>query len=455
MSVRQPAGVPAAGAPAAEVPAAVARRVHWPELDVVRGVAAVLMVFSHVAAALFAGIEYPLSDATGLPTGGLLMQLTWYGGAAPMLFFFVTGLGYGVKGPIDTARSGSRWRGQGFGDLMIKAAILFAADALMWMPGGHLVGLDFFGFIAVSMVVLWVVRALPGAPLWAAALAGLVLGLRYAFAPVAGRLLGPEHADTIAMLDRAFGNDEITAISFPLGPWLVVPLVGFLIGRWMAASRSRLRPALLLLFAGLLAMTGSYAFAASGGTQFYRWGVLSLPYLVGGLGFNLALLGGLIAWFGQERLGGVGRLGWLSLRGIAAFLVVPLHFMIIALGLGLGLRGEPFPALNTPGPWLWVLGLPALMLWLAPLLARLIRHVCGPDRKRPARRTLATRPAPLAASWIGIVAACAALAVLLFMFNAPGWIETVLRSLGQLALCALLVLPLTPVPAAAPRTSAG
>ena len=466
-------GAPAAGtitaarptveAAPAGAPAAPKRpRVFWPELDVIRGIAAVTMIFSHVGAGLFGNAEQTFSDATGLPTGSALLQLCWYGGVAPVLFFFVTGLGYGVKGPVTPGRSGSCWRGQGFGDVVTKAAILFAADALMWLPGRHAFGLDFFGFIGLSMLVLWVIRALPLSVFFAVALAGGVMALRFAFAPLAMRALGPEHADTVAQLDRLFGNDQIDSVSFNPGPWLVIPLAGFVLGRGLAwlqqrgAARGsgawRMPTAVVLTVLGGAGVVGSYFFSANGGTHFYRFGVLSLPYLVGGTALCVLLLGVLLARYGQgaDRLGRVGGLGWLSLRGIAAFLVVPLHFM--AIHLWRGVRGGP---IDAPGPWdveawAWMLLLPVLCLWAAPKLAEVYRHVCGPDRKRPERWTVVSTPALLWSMWVAVVVATAALGVVLYQTGDRGWVTIVARSVGQLALCGLLILPL-PGTAAARR----
>ena len=70
--------------------------------------------------------------------------LVFLGSFAPVLFFFLTGLGYGVQ-----SAAGKRPRGQGY---LIKVGILLLADALMWMKPGTYVGNDFLGFIGLSML---------------------------------------------------------------------------------------------------------------------------------------------------------------------------------------------------------------------------------------------------------------------------------------------------------------
>jgi len=61
-------------------------RARWRELDLFRAVAATCMVLNHVA------VRSPGVAASGLISGSELV-----GGFAPVLFYFATGLGYGIQ----------------------------------------------------------------------------------------------------------------------------------------------------------------------------------------------------------------------------------------------------------------------------------------------------------------------------------------------------------------------
>lgn len=63
-------------------------RVHWPELDVLRGLAALLMIVNHAGYKIL---------AENLTDSGLAGNLLFISSFAPVLFFFVTGVGYGVQ----------------------------------------------------------------------------------------------------------------------------------------------------------------------------------------------------------------------------------------------------------------------------------------------------------------------------------------------------------------------
>ena len=107
-------------------------RVFWREFDLLRGLAAVMMVVNHTAIFLTPREAYGLIDAraAGVSLFGSspLMWVVMLGGFAPVIFFLVTGLGYGVQ--LGNDRASSR-----FG-LARKVLILFAADALMWRAAG-------------------------------------------------------------------------------------------------------------------------------------------------------------------------------------------------------------------------------------------------------------------------------------------------------------------------------
>jgi len=115
---------------------------HWRELDVLRGMAAVMMVVNHVGIK-FLSPQYAEGGFTGI--------VLFIGSFAPVMFFFVTGVGAGIQS-VQKKKS-SRW-------LMIlnKVGILAMADLLMAWGGGDGWRLDFLGFIGLSILILEFVR---------------------------------------------------------------------------------------------------------------------------------------------------------------------------------------------------------------------------------------------------------------------------------------------------------
>lgn len=451
-----PAPASPAESPTSPSPALRPRRMMWPELDLLRGLAGLAMVLNHTAVGLVPPAAVALIALPEAPLSMTAVQwATFLGSFAPMMFFFITGVGYGLQ-----ARPGGV---RGKAGLWSKVAVLLLADALLWRVGGLWIGLDFFGFIALSMVLLATLNRLDR-PLALALAGGLALalsGLRYAAVPVAGKILGPGSVDMVAVFT---GHRLVEGISFPPMPWLGYPLVGFLVGAAMTAfaeslDRRRLRVALGLFVVGA-ACLGATAFFATHGYPFYRWGRLAPSSYAAGFA--------LLAWLGAAcllafpphladtnpgsplaaspspstlRLGAADRglrrlLGpavrGCSLRGVAAFAVVPLHFLAIAIAEAAGVTvGSP------GGLWLAWLAVAAVALGLAPGVSAVAE-------------ALRQSPRAAAAWWGGLAVAGLALVLLCLPresilpastpLSAP--VRSLIASVAQLALCLLLALPL-------------
>src|SRR5271166_6618259 len=95
----------------------VKKSVRWAEIDFLRGLAACLMIANHLG---FASSSYEEST--------LVASMTFLGGMAPVLFFLVTGLGYGVKSVSGRPRSNDRH--------LSKIMILLMADAFLCLCPG-------------------------------------------------------------------------------------------------------------------------------------------------------------------------------------------------------------------------------------------------------------------------------------------------------------------------------
>jgi uncharacterized membrane protein len=286
------------------------------QLDIFRGIAAVLMVTNHAGYHLLA----PTQSDAGWPGA-----LVFAGSAAPALFFFATGVGSGMAPD----------RPEAFQGVVRKVLLLLLADSFMNWGYGVLLGLDFFGFAAISMATLFLVRRTSRPALVAAGLLALVCVARFGLVSV---LHGAAEDNAAVAFVTGIGGSP--HISYPLCPWLAFPLAGFLIGR-SAAGVSPLREQLAGLAIALAGFGGAIEMARHGAVV-HRWGTVSLAYFLFAIAFVTALW--LVAsWLERARSAAVDGL---LLRGPASLLIVPLHYG--ALGLIAATLGTGWP----PGAWL-------------------------------------------------------------------------------------------------------
>ena len=333
----------AALADPANGPSTFARRSR--QLDLFRGLAAICMIVNH------AGYQLLGADATD---GGWPTWLVFVGSAAPALFFFATGVGSGL----------SAGGGESFASVLRKVVLLLLADALLNWSTGKLLGLDFFGFAAVATATLFFVRRVRRPALVAAVLLVLVLAARFGLASVArGRV-----ADD-SLLAFITGIAPVRHVSYPLGPWLAFPLLGFLVGRqWRQAASSQ--EAWVVGGAAVLGL-GLSALLAARGAPVFRWGSVSIAYFLCAIGIVAT------AWLCADRV--VGALPAIaqraSLRGPASLLIVPLHYGILGALEAL-----------APSPWdvaAWASSTIALVLavfLLSRMLVSNARRIAVPGR---------------------------------------------------------------------------
>lgn len=315
--------------------AAMSPKRQWTEIDTLRGFAVVFMIVNH------AGVGWlDLRIANGVLADWMVLL----GSYAPVLFFFVTGVGYGVS--HDPAHGRRRTA-----DVVYKAALLLVADAF-WRGDGFLaVGLDFLGFIGLSMLVLHLACSGARGRAVAWSILFLATGVRFGLGPVF-RDLAP--ADS--WIQSLVGNGVVPGFSYWVAPWLAYPALGFLFGdslRRLGGETGlvgRLVPALLLVG---VASGVAVGLMASRDFVFLRFGTMSIAFFVSSitvLAFSSAL-----AWIscapGRPAVGAA-----LALRGVSSFVVVPIHMYGIVLvghAASLPLTGRvyalvmlPFVALN-------------------------------------------------------------------------------------------------------------
>lgn len=291
------------------------KKIHWIELDILRGLAALMMILNHLG---YKTLESNLVDS------GLAGSLLFITGFAPVLFFFVTGVGYGIQS--SRKKKTSSWYG-----ILNKFFILVLADLLMHWSEARWLGLDFLGFIALSSLVLEFLRRSKSPVTYCLIGFVLIFLLRY----VLGPLIQSHEHNTFAwgVLNWILGTKDTPGVSYPFSPWMAYPFVGYIIG--VAAMRyrgfietHRWRVVSGLFMLGGLPAIASLLFLKREGA-FFRWGTVGIGFYVVSFAVILISLAGILAICGEPRLK-VGQ-DALSLKGIASLAVVPVHYFLIYL----------------------------------------------------------------------------------------------------------------------------
>jgi uncharacterized membrane protein len=274
------------------------------ELDLMRGVAALFMVFNHVG---YAALD-PRAAQQG--ASGAIVFL---GSMAPVLFFFATGFGAGLA-----ARAGSwRW-------LADKVLLLLLADQFLGWTLGRPLGLDFFGFIAVSMLVARLVLA-TASPVTVAALGIVgVLVLRYGLGQHWGA--PPDGYDFMQWL---IGFMPHHAVSYPAAPWLAYPLLGTALSVLYRRHGGRIGPrAWMSMTAAIVVCAAAAALLAARGSTFHRWASVAAAFFALSVAVLLCCAAGSVLL--TRRAPRLAKA--LSLGGVASFAVVPLHYAMVRSG---------------------------------------------------------------------------------------------------------------------------
>jgi len=279
---------------------------HVEQLDLLRGLAIVLMIVNH------AGVR--LLDPK-LQSAGPLAALVFLGSFAPVLFYLTTGFGVGIgKHSVDLA---------GFRSALLKAGLLAVADQFLFWKNGEPWGMDFLGFIAFSTVLVTAIRASISPVAVCVALIGSVITLRFGFGPWLAR-----HYQLPGVVVWLVGVEEIDNVIYPFSPWIVYPLLGFVLARGYQGIASSFAT---LLWSRLDAVAiGALVLAAvlhGAHAIFFRWGTMSFAFFV--LSLGVASVCVLAVWWMAVRWPLVSRL--LSLRGITSLAAVPIHYALIEL----------------------------------------------------------------------------------------------------------------------------
>ncbi len=384
---------------------------HWQELDVLRGLAAILMIVNHL------GYTTLSPEQLGQ---NWLGTLVFVGSFAPVLFFFVTGMGYGIQ---SSQKKATRWS-----VTFNKVGVLVLADLLMSWSANLWLGLDFLGFIALSSLVLEVIRN-SKAPLTYCIIGFFSISfLRYGV----GLFLRPLGDGSLPLLGWLLGTSDSPGVSYPLSPWLAYPFLGYWLGvlivrnrSWIESDRIRTIYSLFLLASlpGIIAL-----FLARHGASFFRWGTVGLGFYIASFGVILMGLAIALAICVKSKLSPFRSA--VALNGISSLAVVPIHYFLV---YWVGLMGM---SLNWMGFFLTAF----MVVATSFLLSRFIENLGATLRRKQKQKLI----------WSGLVVVflIAASVVLLFNQGRVAWLPVqenaslvmLTKTLGQLALCLLLVI---------------
>jgi Predicted membrane protein len=284
-----------------------------PEIDVWRGLAVVFMVLNHAGFALLS------SDSKQNLAVRIFLHITSH---APVLFFFITGVGYGIsRGWSGAARKVS--------GVFYKGVILILIDLLIRISHKSIgFGWDFLGFIAASMLILHAVQSVKRPVMLALGLACACIFMRFFMLPILNRVV-PDGFHYFGWIEMLLGARSVPNCSYWFIPWLCYPLLGFVAGYMYADARlSSLRESLSNRFFLLCcALTLPTLIVLSLDLSYFRWGTVSFAFFVSSFAvliWTYYLACKLVV--GGEKF---SLLLKLRLRGINCLLVVPIHYILI------------------------------------------------------------------------------------------------------------------------------
>ena len=384
------------GEPAVQVEQEV--RVRWSELDILRGLAVIFMIANHLGVSTPAGENSPPA-----------WFVTFLGSMAPVLFFLVTGLGYGVGSVRKAGNRGDKY--------LTKFAVLYAADAFLWLRPGVWLGNDFLGFIAISGLLLEGIRRLRRSLSLSLVLAVLAITMRFGLGPFARTHFGLDYDG--GWVPFCWESDILRVFRIrPVPGWL--SLLGICRGTDRRLTASKVVERRIWLGLGLLLI--GLSFSAVGawmvwrGSVLFRWGTMSASFFLITLGVVSICLA--VSLF----LGRKGTPSWLGrlimLSGVRSFAIVPIHYLYRDLSLQAG-----FPVEN----------LAEFMIWL--VVAVPLCYECS--KLVPAVTGLLQKPRLQRAARSAIVLGTVVCAILLATGPVNQIAGLLLRSVTQLALCVL------------------
>ena len=240
--------------------------------------------------------------------------INFSGGWAPVLFFFVTGLGYGIN-------SNKPIKSRYWFDVFAKALTLFFVERVAYIKSGSFIGIDFLSFIGIIIVLLSIFRAHRVNHLFILLLILILVVFRYFIGPLVS------DPNTSMLVGWLIGTSHMKGFSYPFSPWLIYPFIGYMIGKALSDKSIDLKKyandhkqstfIIFTFLVGLILLNGWLR-----GYVFFRWGTVSFDY------FLLSLLV-IISFVYLSTILSRGYYPYCSIMGLSSLLVVPIHYYLI------------------------------------------------------------------------------------------------------------------------------
>lgn len=283
-------------------------QIRYREIDLLRGIAILMMVTNHFGYIFLSPVEQ---------NSLFIAPLIFLGSFAPVVFYFVTGLGYGINysKPIK--------RGYWF-DVLFKALVLILVERATHLLDGKLVGMDFLSFIALILVILSIVRYYNFGFKTLLGIAAGLLGVRYFIGSV---LLSEKEVSPV--LAWLIGNTALKNFSYPITPWLVYPLLGYCLGKLIKQEKLSFLKLITsykteIMLSGLLIIILFFSIVwLKDDFVLNRWGRMSLDY------FILSALLLLLLVVLSPSLADKSYSYLISIEGLTSLIVVPVHYFLL------------------------------------------------------------------------------------------------------------------------------
>lgn len=257
------------------------------------------MVINHV------GYKLLSPSSTTLPIINEILFITSF---APVLFFYATGFGIGLQ---NIKPQKTPWKSN---SIFRKCLLLLLADIFLrnTLPN-NIIGMDFFGFIAISTITVYLIAKSSNPLVFATIVGCLIIFVR--FLPPTFDIIG-------ALPDFVSGRQSTPGVSYPLAPWIAFPILGYLTSH----VTSRKARHLLLFGVGLTAFAATMIMHGRGMTL-HRWATMSAAYFAA----SIAVIGLLHGTLDIIKDTPATSKYLPQLNGIESFLIVPIHYFIISL----------------------------------------------------------------------------------------------------------------------------
>jgi uncharacterized membrane protein len=373
------------------------------ELNILRGIAALFMIINHAS--------YKLLPSK-LTTEGIFGTITFIGSFAPVLFFFITGIGYGLQ-------DGQKKKKNYWLNIIYKTSILCLADQFLFWREGQLIGLNFLGFIGFSIMIMGLIRVSKHPLIYALILIFSSLLLRY----ILGSYL-ENKLDASGLIIWLLGTKGLSNISYPFSPWITYPCFGYIFGIFLKRNYEKIEEIIIkdilkfMLFIVPSSLVTYFLWAKN--FSFHRWGTVAVAFYVA----SILVLSIVIVVLYFIKIYSFSNLleNYIGLRGVSSLAIVPIHYGLISILSVVGF--------NNLNPLIFI----AIVL-----LISYISFICADQVESWGRSLVRVWPTQrILYTGLTLVALCA----IITWFTSPesSFVLVVAVTAGQILLCLLLTI---------------